>query len=205
MRMKGEDWVSASMGAAAHARTTLLAAGVLFLAACGGSPVKENFYTLAGPQAPMPAASAAPVSVFVGPVTVPESVDRLPMVLRTSANQVEISDAHRWAEPLKSAIPRVLAETLMRELATPDVRSTRAGASLDADFRVAVEVQRFDSSLEQGATVDALWSVIPRQGKARTGRSTVNEPATPRDPAGVAAAHSRALERVGREIAAAMK
>lgn len=182
-------------------------AAVLFcaaLAACA-SPIKENFYTLSGPRAPMPAAGAAPPSIFVGPVTVPEAVDRLPMVLRTAANQVEISDAHRWAEPLKAAIPRVLAETLMRELATPEVRFTRAGTSLDADFRVAVEVQRFESSLDQGATVDALWTVTPRQGKPRSGRSTVSEPAASSDPGGVAAAHSRALERVGRDIAAAIK
>jgi hypothetical protein len=183
-------------------------AAVLFcaaLAACAGSPIKENFYTLSGPQAPMPAAGAAPPSIFVGPVTVPEAVDRLPMVLRTTANQVEISDAHRWAEPLKASIPRVVAETLMRELATPDVRFTRAGSPLDADFHVALEVQRFESSLEQGATVDALWTVTPRRGKARSGRSTVSEPAASADPGGVAAAHSRALERVGRDIAAAMR
>ncbi|HET7731939.1 MAG TPA: PqiC family protein [Usitatibacter sp.] len=183
----------------------LVAAAAILLASCGGSPVKENFYTLSGPQAPMPAASANPRSIFVGPVTVPESVDRLPMVLRTAANQVEISDAHRWAEPLKASIPRVLAETLMREMATPNVRYTRAGSPLDADFRVAVEVQRFESSLTQGATVDALWTVTPRQGTPRSGRSTVSEPPASADPGGVAAAHSRALERVGREIAAAMK
>lgn len=183
----------------------LLAAALVLLASCGGSPIRESFYTLSGPQSPMPAASAAPASIFVGPVTVPDAVDRLPMVLRTAANQVEISDAHRWAEPLKSAIPRVLAETLMRELATPDVRFTRAGSPLDADFRVAVEVQRFESSLAQGATVDALWTVTPRQGKPRSGRSTASEPAPSADPGGVAAAHSRALERVGRDIAAAMK
>lgn len=188
-----------------ESRVAVLAVIAIALAACGGSPVKENFYTLSGPQAPMPAAGAAPPSVFVGPVTVPEAVDRLPMVLRTAANQVEISDAHRWAEPLKAAIPRVLAETLMREMATPNVRYTRAGSPLDVDFRVAVEVQRFESSLAQGATVDALWTVTPRQGTPRSGRSTVSEPAPSADPAGVAAAHSRALERVGRDIAAAIK
>lgn len=188
-----------------ESRVAVLAVIAIALAACAGSPTKENFYTLSGPQAPMPAAGAAPPSVFVGPVTVPEAVDRLPMVLRTTANQVEISDAHRWAEPLKASIPRVLAETLMRELATPDVRFARTSSSLDADFRVAVDVQRFESSLDQGATVDALWTVTPRQGRPRSGRSTVSEPAASADPGGVAAAHSRALERVGRDIAAAMK
>ena len=172
------------------------------LAAGCGSPLKENFYTLSGPQTPSPAGSGASMSVFVGPVTVPEAVDRLSMVLRTSPNQVEISDAHLWAEPLKSAIPRALAETLMRELGTPNVRATRTGGSGDVDYRVTVEVQRFDSSTQSGATLDALWSVSGK-GKSRTGRSTYTEPGS--DPAGLAAAHSRAIERLGRDIAAAIK
>jgi uncharacterized protein len=174
----------------------------LLIVGCSSSALKENFYTLSGPQSPAPVGSAASTSVFVGPVTVPEAVDRLAMVLRTSPNQVEISDAHLWAEPLKSAIPRVLAETLMRELGTPNVRATRSGAAADIDYRVTIEVQRFDSSTQSGATLDALWTVSGK-GKSRTGRSTYNEPAS--DPAGLAAAHSRALERLGRDIAAAMK
>jgi uncharacterized lipoprotein YmbA len=205
MKMSFPPPIRALEGRLRRESSLLFAAAAIALASCAGSPIKENFYTLSGPLAPMPATGAAPPSIFVGPVTVPEAVDRLPMVLRTTANQVEISDTHRWAEPLKASIPRVLAESLMRELATPDVRFTRAGSPLDADFRVAVEVQRFESSLAQGATVDALWTVTPRQGKARSGRSTVSEPAASADPGGVAAAHSRALERVGRDIAAAIK
>ena len=176
-------------------------AAALVLAGCG-SPLKESFYTLSGPQTPAPFGTAASMSVFVGPVTVPEAVDRLSMVLRTSPNQVEISDAHLWAEPLKSAIPRALAETLMRELGTPNVRATRSGSGSDLDYRVTVEVQRFDSSTQAGATLDALWTVSGK-GKSRTGRSTYTEPGS--DPAGLAAAHSRALERLGRDIAAAIK
>lgn len=176
----------------------------LILAACGGTPIKEHYYTLsATPGAPVAATST--VSIHVGPVTVPEAVDRLGMVMRTSPHQVEISDAHRWAEPLKSAIPRVLAEALMRELGTARVTASRLGAGPGADFRVAVEVQRFDSSLEQGALLDALWTVTPAKGAARQGRSTIAEPLAAREPAGLAAAHSRALERMAREIAAEIR
>jgi uncharacterized lipoprotein YmbA len=175
------------------------------LAGCGSSP-KESFFTLSGPQAPPPAASASSLSVYVGPVSVPEAVDRTAMVLRTGPNQVDIDDTNRWAEPLKSAIPRVLAEMLMRELGTPRVMASRAGAPSAVDFRVAVEIQRFDSSLAEGATLDALWTVTPAKGGAlRTGRTFAQEPAASRDPAGVAAAHSRALERLARDIAAALR
>ena len=187
----------------------LCAALAIFLGACsfGGGSAKESFYTLEGPEGPVPAASADSLSIFVGPVSVPEAVDRAPMVLRTGPNQVEIAEEHRWAEPVKSGIARVVAEHLMRELATPRVISTRAGTGLDVDYRVALDVQRFDSSLQDGATVDVLWTVTPvkKGGAAKTGRTSLREPAAGGTPEAVAAAHSRALRRVAQEIAAAIR
>jgi uncharacterized protein len=192
---------------ARHGRRAVLCAMVAaILAACGGSPVRESFYTLSSVEAPATAARSASPAIYVGPVTVPESVDRNQMVLRTGANQVEVSEEHRWAEPLKAAIPRVIGETLSRELGTSRVLTSRSGAALPVDYRVAIEIQRFDSSLDEGATVDALWTITTVQGGARrAGRTRVTEPAAARTPAALAAAHSRALERVAREIAAALR
>lgn len=187
----------------------LCAALALFLAACslGGGGAKESFYMLEGPEGPIPAGGAESLAVFVGPVSVPEAVDRAPMVLRTGPNQVEIAEAHRWAEPLKGAIARVVAEHLMRELSTPRVMSSRAGTGTEVDYRVALEVQRFDSSLQEGATLDVLWTVTPvkRGGAARSGRTSLREPASGGTPEALAAAHSRALRRVAQDIAAAIR
>ena len=65
-------------------------------------------------------------------------------------------------------------------------------------------MRRFESSLESGSTIDALWTVTPAKGPAKSGRSVVNEAAQSRDPAGIAAAHSRALGRLSKEIAGAI-
>jgi uncharacterized lipoprotein YmbA len=179
----------------------------LLLAACGSPAPQESYYTLSTPPSPPLAESASQLSLYVGPVSVPEEVDRVQMVLRTSANQVEISDGHRWAEPLKTAIPRVLAETLSRELRTPRVLASRQGATGPVDYRIAVEVQRFESSFDAGATIEAIWTIVPtrKDGTIRNGRTLAQEPLPSRDPQGVAAAHSRALDRVGRDIAAALR
>ena len=180
-----------------------MAIAALGLAACG-TPAKQGFYTLSAAAGPEPAAGPGP-SIFVGPVSVPESVDRTPMVLRTGPNQVEIDDRHRWAEPLEAAIPRVLAENLGRELGSPRVLSGRRAGATDVDQRVAVAVQRFESSLSEGASLDAAWTVTPARGEARTGRFRGREPAASADPAGIAAAHSRLLARLARDLAAALR
>ena len=172
----------------------------------GGGGAKESFYVLSGPDTAPPASSAGGPVIYVGPVAVPESVDRAPMVLMNSANQVELTEEHRWAEPLKTAIARVVGEHLMRLLGTTRVMSSRVGTGSDVDYRIALDVQRFDSSLAQGASVEVLWTITgKRANPPRSGRSSVREPATAATPEGVAAAHSKALARVASDIAAAMR
>lgn len=183
-------------------RAGIQLAVALFLAACGSAP-KESFYTLSAP-APVEAATAATFSVVVGPVSVPDSVDRTPMVIRTGPNQVDIADLHRWAEPLKAAIPRVLAAHLARELPGARVGASRQAAGGESDYRVAVDVSRFESSFSEGATLEAAWAISAKGGTVR-GRTVAREAATPGDYAGLASAHSRALEKVAREIAAALR
>src|SRR5436190_23661299 len=93
---------------------------VAALAAACGTPPKEHFYTLSF-ATPVEPATPATVTIAVAAVAVPEAVDRTSMVVRTGPNQVDIDDLHRWAEPLKSAIPRALAANLAREIPTARV------------------------------------------------------------------------------------
>jgi uncharacterized lipoprotein YmbA len=171
----------------------------LLLAACGSTP-KEHFYTLSFAEPPQPTAQAT-ITVAVAAVTLPDAVDRTPMVLRTGPNQVDIDDLHRWAEPLKSAVPRALAGNIARELGNASVTSGRQAATT-ADYRVAVDVRRFESSFADGAVLEAAWTVTGKTGAPVTGMTLAREPAPSPDHAGIAAAHSRALERLAREIAA---
>lgn len=174
---------------------------LLAAAACGSPAPKERYFTLAAPEAgSAPPASDQP-SVFVGPVSVPEAVDRTQMVLATGPNQVEVSDDDRWAELPRNAIARVVATVLGRELGTSRVLSSRMAAGTPVDYRVSIEVRRFDSSLAEGATIDAVWTITSPHGPARNGHGFAHEAAASHDPAGVAAAHGRALERIAREIA----
>jgi uncharacterized protein len=76
----------------------------------------------------------------------------------------------------------------------------------NADYRAAIEVQRFESALGEAATLDAVWTVSrTRDGKSQTGRTTVREPALEKGYDALAAAHSRALARLSRDIADAVR
>ena len=61
-------------------------------------------------------AASSAYSIAVGPITLPEVVDRPQIVLRAGPNEVTFVELHRWAGPLKSEIPRIIADNLAAEL-----------------------------------------------------------------------------------------
>ena len=181
------------------------------LAGCAGTPSpKTNFYSLSVEAPPERAesatgAAAAPVTrVSVTRVAIPGIVDRPQIVSRTASNSVEIFDFHRWAEPLQEAIPRVIAGNLARQLGPGHAVSASIMPGLPPDVRVAVDVQKFEAAMGAGVAVAALWTVRAAAGEARVGRSMVEAPSTEAGHAGIAAAYSRALAAVARDIAAAV-
>lgn len=175
------------------------------LAGCA-SPLPERFYTLEARAAAEPAAAPVAYSVAVGPVSVPDLIDRPQMVLRADANRVTIAEQARWAEPLKSSIARVIAGNLAQLLNGARVAVYPQSASDGADYRVFIDVQRFESALGTAATIELLWTVRAATGKAeKAGRSVIREAAAGGDHEALVAAHERALAALSRDIAAAVR
>src|SRR5262245_21939829 len=173
-----------------------------FASGCASPP--SRFYTLtAGTTA---ATTSSNLSVAVGPVSVPEVVDRPEIVLTTGPNQVRPDEFNRWASPLQNGISRAVAENLVLMLGTPRVTLSTQMLSADADYRAAVEVQRFESALGEAAALDAVWSVRrAKDGRTEMGRTTVREQVQEKDYDSLVAAHSRAVARLSQDIAAAVR
>jgi uncharacterized lipoprotein YmbA len=181
----------------------LLCAFVSLATGCGSTP-PARFYTLSA--TPSPAAASSSLSVAVGPVSVPGAVDRPEIVVRTSANEVRLDEFNRWAAPLQEDLSRVIAENLVAMLGTPRVTLFPQTLSADADYRVAIEVQRFESAPGKAATLDAVWIVRrAKDGKAQTGRTAVRETVQDNGYDALAAAHSRAAARLSQDIADAIR
>ena len=187
-------------------RVLAVALAVTALAACGitGTSPEPRFYTLASEAPPPAPPSAAAYAIVVGPVTIPDVVDRPQIVTRTAESRVEIAEQARWAAPLKSEIARVIADHLAKTLPNARVSTMEQRATGAPDYRVIVDVQRFDSSSE-GSAIQASWQVRTKENPtALSGRSVVAEPAGAGYDA-LVAAHSRALAKIAGEIAAALK
>ena len=177
---------------------------VVLATGCASTP-DSRFYTLS-PVSTTPAPTPSTLSVAVGPVSVPAVVDRPQIVVSMGPNRVWLDEFNRWASPLQSNIARVVAENLSGMLGTPRVTLASQTMSADAEYRVAIVVQGFESAPGEGATLDALWTVSrARDGRSQAGRTTAREPATEKGYDALAAAHSRAVARLSRDIGDAVR
>lgn len=141
-------------------------------------------------------------SVAITQVSLPDLIDRPQLVVRTGTNRVLVSEQQRWGEPLRRAIPRVLADDLGRLLNSSRVVSMPIDFQrFDADYHVSLDVQRLDATEKQGADVDILWRIENRQGRTIAGRSILHEPADHEGYLDLVQSQRRGLARVAAEIA----
>jgi uncharacterized lipoprotein YmbA len=178
------------------------ALAVLF-AGCASTP--SHLYTLsASPTATAnPDPSSAKLVILIGPVSIPAIVDVPQIVVRTGPNQVSLNEFNRWAAPLRNNIAQVVADNLAAMLGASRVS---AALSMDGDYRVAIDVQTFESAPGDAATLSALWTVRRvKDGKTETGRTTDREPTSQKSYEALAAAHSRALGHLSADIAEAIR
>jgi uncharacterized protein len=169
---------------------------------CGRSP-DTTLYTLTA-LAPKSAHSAmVPLSVSVGPISLPDLVDRPEMVIRVSANKVKLLETHLWAEPLRSEIPHLMAENLTRLLRPARVFVYGQTAVPPAQYRVMMDIQRFEFRPEAGVDIGAYWSIQRTSDKSilKTAHSQVHQAVTKAGYDAVVAAYSSALETVCADIA----
>lgn len=178
-------------------------AALVLVGGCSSTP-PSRFYTLSA--AATPVAPASELSAAVGPVSVPAQVDRPQFVVRTGPNQVQLDEFNRWAAPLQDNISRVVAENLVSMLGSPHITLSPQTLSGNAEYRIAIEVQGFESAPGESAMLDAVWTVRRmHDGKTETGRSTVREPVKHQGYDALAAAHSRAIAHMSQDIAGALR
>jgi hypothetical protein len=191
----------------------LLAVCLASLAGCA-STTPSKFYTLT----PMKGADGStPVAPFeegavlaVGPVRLPEYLDRPQIATRSEGNEVRLHDTERWAGSLQEDISRVLVENLSMLLAGKRISVARWNPAMQSVAslrnRVGVEILRFEGPAGGTVVLKARYALFGTDGKKviAAGESTVREPAGGTDYESLVAAMSRALATFSREVAAAV-
>ncbi len=105
--------------------------------------------------------------IGIGPVRFPDYLDRPQIIIRSSGNELILSDTHRWAEPLEENFTRVLAEHFSRLLNTSAIRIEPSRNRTSLDLRITVDIVRFDADEYGDIQLVSYWRVENPDGSQR--------------------------------------
>jgi uncharacterized lipoprotein YmbA len=183
---------------------------LVFSGGCA-STAPTQFYLLhslphAGEGTPAPLQGQS-IAVGIGPIYLPDYLDRPQIVIRKSPNELDLAEFDKWAEPLKENFLDVMAENLSILLSTERIFIHPWETYDPVQFQVTVDVVRFDSSNFEHALLNARWTIQGERGEKVLvmRKSSFSEPIASQTYKALVAAESKVLADFCREIADALR
>jgi len=179
-----------------------LLAALTGMAGCVTMGPETAFYTLSEPnELDLAAPLASTPAVVVGPVQLPEMLDRPQIVTRQDSHRLKVHEFHRWGGSFGDEIARAVQADLVRLLGSDRV-ALQGTAEFPADYRVGLDIARFEGVLGGEVVLELRWSIFEgKSGKlAAAYRSRIVDTADGAGIEPVVAAQSRALGAVSRLI-----
>jgi len=144
--------------------------------------------------------------IGVGPIIMPEYLDRRQIVTRDKANELKVSTYHQWGEPLDQNLSRVVSENMGvmipsdRIILLPVKRSIRKALTLD--YQVTIAISKFERDTNGEVVLNTRWALLDNDKEELTlRRSVYRDMPKSTDYADLAASQSRLLIQLSREIA----
>ena len=151
-----------------HLRPLFAVAMSLTLVGCLGSSRPARFYTLAPLQVrDGPVSPATDATLVIGPVEIPDYIERQQIVTRTGANELVVSEFDRWGSSLDDQFTGSLVATLSDRLAPQQVAVVPWRSAIRSGgvaYRVAVSVSRFDGIPGQSVVLQGRWELLAQSG-----------------------------------------
>jgi uncharacterized lipoprotein YmbA len=182
-------------------RLLLIAVTLLALVGCG-STRPSNFYQLDEPAATRLSGLERGIAVGVGPINLEPYLDRPQIVIRGAGHKLELSEFNRWAEPLKDSISRVIIVNLSNMLESTRVfKVPRRNKAIILEFRIEIDIARFDGELGANALLVARWTLYGQDDKAVLTKVSIISESTGGDGFDkLIAAQNRTLQNLSQEI-----
>jgi len=167
---------------------------------------KTKYFVLTPIAAPEPKRDAFDRAVGVGPLTLPDHLERQ-LVTRLADEEISISETDRWSEPLREALTGVLRQNLMVLLGTDRIVAYPWEPSAPPDLAVTLEVLQFERTAQGTAHLRARYSILRGVDRAPlwTTAASVSRPIRGTDTRAGVAALSAAVGDLSRQIAAEVR
>ena len=196
-------------GGRGSASAMLALAALLVLAGCSSS-TPARLYLLTPIRVDGAVHDPNGIAIGVGPVVIPQYLDRIAIVIRASSNRLEFGEDAEWGGQLDDNITRVLAENLSDLLGTARVEIYPWKSGAMVGLQISVEIVRFEREGKGAVTLSAFWSIADNGTVRLTRHSTITKAI---DPSAKQVASyeatvdlmSDALASLSQEIAAALE
>ena len=133
---------------------------IVLSSACINTPLPDYYVLTAVPgDGSLSFRQLPDLAVGLGPITIPETVNRANIVTPKDSNQLEVAEFHRWSEPLRENISRVLFTNLAQRMgvnklyAYPWLRT-------QIDNVVRLDILQMTGSLGQSVYLQVRWQVL---------------------------------------------
>lgn len=177
--------------------------GIWLLHGCTGLSPKSRYYVFkAQASHGNDAFSLKGKKLGVGPITLPEYLNRPQIVTRQGENLLDISEFHRWGDSLTDQITGILVENLSRML-NANVVVHPWQRPFTPELQLYVDIRRFEGAPAGTVQLDTIWSLIDlkKNQKVLTRRSSIAVPVLGNDTHAYVIALNSALNNLSKDMA----
>lgn len=143
------------------------------------------------------------VFIGVGPVNIPEYLNRPQIVTRGKDGLMNIAQFDRWAEYLDASMLRMIDEDL--ELMLPEAHILKFTWNIlsPIKYQVGIDVIRMESDLDNNLSLLVHWNIFDLEHKKAVFSKSMEliQPISPHDYSGLCEALSKACLELSMEIA----
>lgn len=145
----------------------------------------------------------AGVITLIGPVDIPQYLDRPQMVTENDQGMISIAQFDRWGDALDLEISRQIIRNLNLLIPGATFETFPCNFAIPLNYQVIIEIQQLKCNLKKDLVLVAQWSIIDTNTKKMvfTKRSDLVQQINPQNYSGLADALSKAVASLSNEIA----
>jgi len=180
------------------------------LSGCFGTSMPTRFYTLSPPENHRTETLKIFKDVLVvGPLTIPEYLDRRQIVSRFGQNGIVLAEFEQWSSSLDDELTRLLVANISEHLVSRHIAVLSGKFSAIPNtgkmYRIPVKIVHFHGYRGGTVVLNAFWGAVENQdGHEKylfTQESTITETVTGNSYETLVAAMGRAAGKLAMEIA----
>lgn len=145
--------------------------------------------------------------IAIGPIRIPEYLDRPQIVTRSGNSELMLAEFHRWGGSLDNDLKRVIPENIAQKLDSAGYLVINwpvpGEGNMPVQYRVAIDILQFEGSPGGTVTLKCQWGIWGNDDKSRNSSrvSLITEPVQGQEYEHLVAAMSNAIARLSSEIA----